>query len=178
MGKPRKNSIPRIVLEYIQDMGSSISDVLSSKYPFATAAGFYFEFKKNQRASVSRSALSVALTRLKKQKLIVKTSEGWKITPKGKHILELDELDRDVQKEDGICRLVIFDIPEKERKKRNRIRTELLAQGFTILQKSVWFGYRPLSAEFIKLIHLLNIQNKVHIFSVQHYGTLQAIDEE
>ena len=73
---------------------------------------------------------------------------------------------------DGITRLVIFDIPEKERRKRNILRVELVTYDFKMLQKSVWIGATPLPEDFIHKLDKLNLKNKVHIFSVQEYGTL------
>lgn len=73
---------------------------------------------------------------------------------------------------DGITRLVIFDIPEQERKKRDSIRLELVAAGFKQLQKSVWVGDRPLPRDFLELLDNLDTRGKVHIFSVKEQGTL------
>ena len=77
-------------------------------------------------------------------------------------------------KPDGITRLVVFDIPERERKKRDTLRAELIGYGFEGLQRSVWIGHRPLPADFIEFLDSLNLKNKVHIFSVRESGTLGA----
>ena len=74
---------------------------------------------------------------------------------------------------DGIMRLVIFDIPEKERKKRRALRAELISFNFSQLQKSVWAGENPLPEDFLSFLDELNLKNKVHIFSVRKHGTLQ-----
>ena len=78
-----------------------------------------------------------------------------------------------IPKSDGVCSLVIFDIPEYERKKRTAIRVELIGCNFRQLQKSVWVGYHPLPQEFITLLDELALKDRVHIFSVVKSGTLR-----
>ena len=75
---------------------------------------------------------------------------------------------------DGITRLVMFDIPEYERKKRTAIRTELVGCNFQQLQKSVWIGSCPLPEDFIALIDELKLKNNIHIFSVREKGTIRG----
>ena len=75
---------------------------------------------------------------------------------------------------DGITRLVIFDIPERERKKRDILRVELIGSDFQMLQKSVWIGRRPLPKDFVAFLDSLDLKNRVHIFSVKDRGTLEA----
>ncbi|OGF64281.1 hypothetical protein A2661_00880 [Candidatus Giovannonibacteria bacterium RIFCSPHIGHO2_01_FULL_45_24] len=70
-------------------------------------------------------------------------------------------------------RLVIFDVPERERKKRLWLRLELLACGYKILQKSVWVGYCPLPQEFFEALEYLDLRRHIHIFSVNSAGTLR-----
>ena len=75
-------------------------------------------------------------------------------------------------KKDGVTRLVIFDVPEKHRKKRDVLRINLIASDFKQLQKSVWVGYSPLPKDFIELITDLRLDKMVHIFDVKNKGTL------
>ena len=52
---------------------------------------------------------------------------------------------------DGKWRIIIFDVPEKMRGKRDLLRKELVAFGFMQLQKSVWAYPYKLPEEFIDL---------------------------
>ena len=52
---------------------------------------------------------------------------------------------------DGKWRIIIFDVPEKIRGKRDLLRKELVAFGFMQLQKSVWAYPYALPKEFIDL---------------------------
>ena len=97
----------------------------------------------------------------------------WRPTAAGKKWQAEIGAHRTSQKPDGITRLVIFDIPEYERKKRTAIRVELFAHNFRQLQKSVWIGMVPLSKDFIALLDELDLHGKVHIFSVRSEGTLK-----
>ncbi|MEK7500771.1 MAG: CRISPR-associated endonuclease Cas2, partial [Patescibacteria group bacterium] len=72
-------------------------------------------------------------------------------------------------------RLVMFDIPESKRKKRNWLRMNLMAANYSQLQKSVWLGYNPLPESFIKFLDELKLKNKVHIVSIAKQGTLEEI---
>ncbi len=73
---------------------------------------------------------------------------------------------------DGVERLVIFDIPEKERRKRDAIRLELAAAGYRQLQKSVWHGNKPLPEDFLELVDALELRSRLRVFSVREKGTL------
>jgi len=72
--------------------------------------------------------------------------------------------------------IVIFDIPEKDRWKRSWIGCALLNIGLQRVQKSVWIGKVKITEQFIDDLKLLNLIEKVEIFSVNKYGTLRNID--
>jgi len=55
------------------------------------------------------------------------------------------------RKPDGKLRIVIFDIPEKLRVRRNAFRRHLVELGFKMKQKSVWLSKLPCE----DLVHLL-----------------------
>lgn len=73
---------------------------------------------------------------------------------------------------DNVIRLVTFDIPEHERKKRNWFHYELRACGFDPLHKSVFIGKRPLPEDLIQAIDDLCLSDYVHIVSLDKAGTL------
>ncbi len=61
--------------------------------------------------------------------------------------------------------LVLFDIPEKERYKRDWLRRELVTFGYEQIQRSVWFGPK-LPKDFITYLTQENIYLYIHIFKV------------
>lgn len=70
--------------------------------------------------------------------------------------------------------MVIFDIHERERWKRDWLRSVLHNFGFKKIQKSVWIGALQLPNEFLDDLRKLNLMSSVHIFSVLNTGTLNA----
>ena len=95
----------------------------------------------------------------------------WRITQKGRKAIQKQESPAGTHT-DGVMRIVSYDIPEPERKKRRWIRQELLGLGYTQLQKSVWVGFAPLREDFFEDLDLLALRKHIHIFSVEKRGTL------
>ncbi len=124
----------------------------------------------------SKLNFSAVLSRLNKQGLISKNGGRrrsiWLLTVKGQK--KLKSSTNEPIKPDGIPRLVIYDIPESDRWKRNRVRHKLIAYGYQQLQKSVWIGYCPLPKEFLQLWIDWKLNGKIHVLSVDKKGTLGA----
>ncbi len=115
---------------------------------------------------------SLSIERLCAQGLVVKTERGkrefYMITQLGERKL------RDAQRKkmridktawDGKWRMVIFDIKEKKRGKRNLLRKELKAQGFERLQQSVWI-YPYECYEYIALLKTSFSSNAEILYAV------------
>jgi len=129
----------------------------------------------------SKPTFSTILSRLKKEGFIERTDSKrkavWRITQKGlKYIKEekLREPAKIKSAADGITRIIAFDIPEKERKKRRWIREALLELDFRPLQKSVWIGMSPLPEDFFEDLDLLSLRRHIHLFSIDKKGTIDA----
>jgi len=121
---------------------------------------------------IKEQTLRTTLSRLKKQGLIKNENKIWEITKKG-----IDHLKKDAGFR-KICRpqssahslknmIIIFDIPELHRKKRDWLRIELINLGFSMLQKSVWFGPSPLPKEFVKYVNEINVLPYMKFFKAQ-----------
>lgn len=174
--KPRRFlTLSRLIMEKIAELGEvAVGSFFPAKYPEARlwrellGLGGDYRFR--------RETFSTLLWRLKSQGLVVRSGTTkrsfWRLTEKGRvGLAALGTLGAE-ERPDGVRRLVIFDIPEKERAKRNAIRLDLAAAGFRQLQKSVWCGERPLPEDFLELVDALNLRRHVHIFSVREKGTL------
>lgn len=128
----------------------------------------------------------VMLSKLKKQGFLDKTRHrrgGWQITKSGTEKLKslkakskfsLKNISY-LKKPDNKLRIVIFDIPEKERQKRFWLRGGLIALGFSKLQQSVWQGRFKISESFIRDLKDKGITDYVHIFEVGQTGTLREV---
>ena len=121
------------------------------------------------------------LAHLHRQGLIEKKEHGkfgivWRNTAKGKEKLRkliglrplrpIGDLEKDYFK------VVVFDIPEKEKRKRNWLRQTLHNLEFSMLQKSVWVGDNKLPEELFTHLRSMKILPCVHIFAVEKKGTI------
>jgi predicted transcriptional regulator/CRISPR/Cas system-associated endoribonuclease Cas2 len=131
----------------------------------------------------SKVAFWKMLSKLRKENLIIKDGRGKiTITKQGQKFL-----DRNTKKPsrhnkykieknlNGEIILVVFDIPEKQRLKRDWLRFQLEQFNFKVLQKSVWWGTAGLPKKFIKDLKKYEILDYVHIFSVKKKGTISTV---
>ncbi len=79
---------------------------------------------------------------------------------------------RHTMQEEDHLKVIIFDVPEREREKRKWLRQSLQNLNFTLLQKSVWVGKRKLPEEFFVQLQYFELIPCVHIFTVQEGGSI------
>lgn len=170
-----KTSLIRLILEKFREVGDSTLEALLPRNRAETRIWRQI-LGLPDKYEFSPRTFSVILSRLKNQGLVAKSGIGrkvsWFLTQKGKNML-IDVVESELPKEDGVVRLVMFDIPETERRKRDITRLELVACGYKQFQRSVWLGYRPLPEKFIKSLDSLNLKGKVQIVSINKTGTLE-----
>ena len=170
-------SLTKLILEKIGELGEIYFDIFfPPQYSYTRISRRLFGL--DHYPEVKPRTVSSMLSRLKRQGLIKRKGgrkkSRWSLTKNGVSWLKdsgKKGLFR-VPEKDGIPRLVVFDIPERYRKKRNIIREGLTAYNFRQLQKSVWIGYNPLPEDFITLLDDLGLNKKVHILSIREGGTL------
>ncbi|MFY9462807.1 MAG: hypothetical protein WAP52_01335 [Candidatus Sungiibacteriota bacterium] len=167
----------RIMLEAFFPPGYSYTD--PSRRMFGWDRRCRHRFTPAQKISISG-----ILSRLRREGLVARDgarkTSSWHITGRGRGHLRvlsvtanpLPKSEHNIPKKDGKLRIVVFDIPESERRKRDWLRTQLLACDFEPLQKSVWTGTRPLPEELIEEIDALDLGACVHIMSIGQKGTL------
>lgn len=169
-----KLSVTRLILDKINEAGYLTLDSLlprnraeSGLWRSILGLPTGYEF--------SPRTFSAILSRLKSQGLVAKKGSHrkstWSLTKKGSDSL-IDEIASSLPEEDGVIRLVVFDIPETERRKRDLVRAELVSCGYNQLQRSVWMGYRPLPQKFIQSLDDMRLKDKVEIVSIKKEGTL------
>ena len=175
----QKNSMTCAILACVAELGeTTLNGFFPSKYPHAAIWRPLLGLERGEK--IKRRTISTILWRLQQQGLVERTgakkTAKWRVTPHGMEKLNQKEAQsRSKPVSDGIMRLVIFDIPENERRKRDVIRAELIGYGFEQLQKSVWIGRCPIPEDFIILMDTLMLNGKVHIFSVRDQGTIGEI---
>ena len=88
-----------------------------------------------------------------------------------KHFLNLPKREY-VAKKIASQTLIIFDIPENIKHYRDWIRYQLVAMGFSMLQKSVWIGDYQIPSDFIHDLRELNLLRHIHILKVIKSGSV------
>lgn len=162
--------LKELVLEKIAELGEvTLDSFFPRNYPEARLWRSLLGLDRQYQ--FSRRSFSAILSQLRRGGLVERRSRGrgatWRLTPR-------EQSQRAAARQDTIQRLVVFDIPEKERHKRDAIRIELMAAGYSQLQKSVWVGQRPIPDDFLELLDALHLHDHVHIFSVRDPGTLRS----
>ncbi|HVY67867.1 MAG TPA: hypothetical protein VHA30_03160 [Patescibacteria group bacterium] len=128
------------------------------------------ELKEHAGKNLTAKDFANTLFRLASQELAVKTGNGatakLNLTEDGKRLLK-----QLLPERDGIWKLVIFDIPEKQKRIRVILRAKLKALHFKKWQNSIWVSPYALDAEieqelkelskkfFIRLIKATDINN-------------------
>ncbi len=120
-------------------------------------------YARGYERPLKKSAISQALKRLREKDLIEESLSlgglAYKLSIAGHELLYFqqdDEIDWD-----GKWRIVIFDIPENQRKLRRILRNKLREWGFTAWQKSVWATRRDIMVKLKDLILELKINKWV-----------------
>ncbi len=120
------------------------------------------------------------LSKLKREGLVKTRDNKWSITSAGREkLLKLAKrMPRHSYKKevDTSLKIIIFDIPEKEQKRRVWLRRRLDDLGFKMLQKSVWSGKMKLPEEFINDLKDLKIFQYVDILAVTKTGSIKTIN--
>ncbi len=129
-----------------------------------------------------RRKFTYLMYNLKRSGLVAATpgKDGiFKLTAKGKSFLRKLRWKRTpTTKEDSnkaTTKVVIFDVPEKQRRYRRWLREVLSGLGFTMLQKSVWAGKVKLPEDFLVDLRDMGLMKFVEIFSIGESGTLEKL---
>ena len=145
------------------------------------------EKERREFSSRERQRFADLLYRLRKDGLVEDAKRNGKIllnlTQKGKEILEKLRAKKDIalpdvkykNQTDNVLKIVIFDIPESERRKRVWLCSALRDLEFTMLQKSVWIGKVRLPEEFMDDLKKLELISYVEIFAISKTGSLKQL---
>lgn len=171
-----RRTLTAMIIEKIAEAGEVFLDaLLPPNYPEARlwrnilGLDSKYEFKREIFAAI--------ISRLKAQGLVEGRKRGrktsWRLTARGhSHFEEVSNEYAELPRSDGKKRLVVFDIPEIERRKRRWLRGELTSFGYTQLQKSVWIGETPLPEDFFDDLDTHQLRGKVHILRIEEEGSL------
>lgn len=185
------------ILEAIGDLTVNTTDLLgaflSSGYG-ASSGKLDYEISKRQseRAAANfqrriKQDYYSLIYRLKKDGLIKEEIKNNKkffgITRNGrKKLIWLKKRKKKELPKNAYCKeagdkfiIVIFDIPEKEKRKREWLRAVLIRLELKMLQKSVWAGKIKLPKEFLDDLLKIKIIDYVEIFEISKTGSLKHL---
>ena len=123
-------------------------------------------FKEYNKQSIRNSFSKM------KQKEFIKINDSYvKITKQGQNYLInknsiLKSFEFSIGKNDKRDLLVLFDIPEEQRKERTWFRRHLIKFGYIMIQRSVWVGPSPLPKEFINYTKEIKIKDCIKTFKL------------
>lgn len=150
------------VLKVMAVTGMVVASVALPNLPIALGAAY------KQWKNINKKDLGRIIKRLQKQEMLDIQEDGSKVrfivTEKGKRrLLEYDfeNLELRTTKRDGRWRLIIFDIPEDKKKKRDAFSKKLRELGCIRLQDSVYASAFPCKNEIDFLCHFLGISDFV-----------------
>ncbi|MBI5306036.1 hypothetical protein HZB04_00360 [Candidatus Wolfebacteria bacterium] len=131
----------------------------------------YIEIKKALKDLTGNNA-RIILCRLQKKGLVEKNNNNqYELTLLGKKYFNKIK-NIETKKWDGKWRMVFFDIPEKLKKERDWLRTQLCGFEYQPIQKSVFLGKFPLTKDFFQDILNKKLNNFIKIM------TIGEIDDE
>jgi len=194
-----KNKIKLKILEVLENTILTIDDLLFifslpygtplSKMQYLLDKRYSLRPKEKNRNKTNkdiRLRFSDFVYRLKKDGLIKCVDKNGnsflKLTIKGKENLQkIKKNELPVYSYENIERgndfkIVIFDIPEKERRKRVWLNSALRNLKFKMLQKSVWAGKSNLPEQFIEDLRKINIFQFIEIFTISKHGSLRQVN--
>jgi DNA-binding transcriptional regulator PaaX len=143
------------------------------------------KFTPEERRSVEKQRFYLMLSKLKREGFIEKQNHEWRLTKHGmeKRRTLLEKRARAFPiptyqagtSSSSEFKIIMFDVPERERRKRAWLRSALRTLGFTPLQKSVWGGNRSLPKAFFEHLEAMKLLSYVEILAVTKRGTLKSL---
>jgi len=137
--------------------------------------------KKDWKERMAKQQFYSLLNQLKRQGFVgrerVDNNIFWKITEIGLKKLKLireNKLDYASTSDDKF-KIIIYDIPEKEKKRRFWLREALKILGFKRLQKSVWIGKNKIPKKFLHDLRKKGILHCIHILEINKKGTVKEL---
>jgi phenylacetic acid degradation operon negative regulatory protein len=176
----------------MQEAGRSLGDMLFVfSLPYGTSLSrmlYLLDRRQNESERINidkrvKRNFSDFIYRLKRDGLVSHGRKGkfFMLTSKGRELLRdlrsknLPHIKYGDNQAEDTWKIFIFDIPERERYKRNWLRMVLRNLNFKMLQKSVWLGKTALPQEFINDLKKIELISYIEIFCITKKGSLRQI---
>jgi DNA-binding transcriptional regulator PaaX len=153
----------------VMSLTKEILRITARRYPLGYGQLYDYLYGKNGR--LNENSLRSILSRMKKDGLLRNKDRKWSITTEGEELLARRNTDikRFFPRQKLVTRskekklIVIFDIPEKKKRHREWLRSELRGLGFDLIQKSVWLGPK-IPKEFVEYLSEIRILKYIRFF--------------
>jgi hypothetical protein len=155
----------------LKGIGSGpIKSFLKPTYYIDDPSDFLGEISDFKRRRLEEKQIKQTINRLKQYGLLKEKENYFLLTTRGEKIAEkiLGYKRRLEEEWDGKYRLVIFDIPEVDRQKRDWLRQELYFLGYKKLQNSVFISKLSLTEDLVREIKGEGLEKYVNYLLVEH----------
>lgn len=137
-------------------------------------------FYNKNYTDISRQNIYNSAKRLQEngylEKIKDKNKVYYKITIAGRKWIDRKLFDR--EKWDGKWRIVMYDVPEEEKRKREYLRRKLVELGFKQLQRSVWVSPFDVLDDVKLLVEENNLHNNFWYFWADSFTNDEEIIEK
>jgi len=196
----RRGAVTLKILQIVEHTAYGIEDLVSIfTLPYGTSLGKALdEYDKRSASRGSwaeevydkiemRRRMQNTISRLKADGLVEGSGkDGFQITKSGKSALKKLKaklLSKSIQSDYPVessnrLYVVIFDVPERDKWKREWLRSVLKQMGFEMLQKSVWISNIKLPKEFLEDLKTMELFGHLHIFAVNKPGSISSFLED
>jgi DNA-binding transcriptional regulator PaaX len=118
-----------------------------------------------------KNSFDCTVRRLRRQGYITNEEGVWKITSNGKKLVKekitpLQSFDSPFSNQSKRNLLLIFDIPEPQKVKRDWLRFQLKKFNYKMVQRSVWVGPSPLPREFTNYLKEIKIEKCIKTYKL------------
>jgi len=192
-----KGALTLKILEFLEEATATTVDLMAAILSGGYGASFnrvqrefgqrhfsrFSGISHGQKSAIRRRNFQNLLYKLKKEGLIAESGARLKLTHQGREKVDvlrerlnknLPQVDYRKEKSDNF-KIVIFDIPENERQKRNWLRSILANLDFVMLQKSVWVGKNKIPEDLLKDLEKFALLPFVEILEISKAGSLRFI---
>jgi DNA-binding transcriptional regulator PaaX len=154
--------------------GIALSMSTSPTQYYRTLSSLQKEWRRIGQYEIRRSAKRLAKQKLLEEEILPDGSFHLKLTPKGKrearrmHIFGSTIRFQNKKSWDKLWRIIVFDIPEKDRVFRDILRQHLYDLKFYKLQQSVFVSPHPYEKPLLQLVDLYKASKYVRIITAQN----------
>ncbi|MBU2464674.1 MAG: hypothetical protein KJ844_11385 [Candidatus Edwardsbacteria bacterium] len=156
--QPSQNAIVRrIIVRVIKKTGATLFEV----------AALFLETKYKGVRLIKKGEIRKIVARLLHEGELERQSNNcYKLTQFG-IVRALPEIKRELSNDDKV-RILVFDIPERERKRRDCFRRHIRMLGFNPHQKSVWISYENCEDWIEELVDYHKVGDYVSLYIGKH----------